>query len=90
MTKQKGINWEIPVIDQAISKFDRHIRSLGFRESTVLDYVGRARRYLEFCSTTEPTEEEAIKFRYVFSSLASQLAFGDNPVLSVPMLPVSS
>lgn len=63
MTKQKGINWEIPVIDQAIIKFDRHIRSLGFRESTVLDYVGRARRYLEFCGTTEPTEEEAIKFR---------------------------
>jgi hypothetical protein len=31
-----------------------------------------------------------IKKRYVFSWLASQLTFGGNPFLSVPMLPVSS
>jgi integrase/recombinase XerD len=63
MSKQKAIDWEIPPIDQSISKFERYLRGLGFAESTVLDYVGRARRYLNACDTSEPTEKDAIKFR---------------------------
>lgn len=63
MAKQKGINWEIPPIDQAVNRFERHIRSLSFRESTIIDYKGRVRRYLEACGTTEPTEQHAIRFR---------------------------
>lgn len=63
MTKQKEINWEIPAIDQAVHKFERYIRSIGFSEATIFDYVGRSRRYLIFCKTTEPTQEDAIRFR---------------------------
>jgi integrase/recombinase XerD len=63
MTKQKAINWEIPPIDQSIRKFERYIRGLGFAESTVIDYLGRARRYLEYCNKSEPTERDAIRFR---------------------------
>ena len=32
----------------------------------------------------------ALRLRYVFSWPASRLAFGDNSIFSVPMLPVSS
>jgi hypothetical protein len=63
MEKRRGIDWSIPPIDQSISKFERYIRGLGFSESTVFDYTGRARRYLAFCDTAEPTEEDAVRFR---------------------------
>ena len=63
MSKQNIINYEIPAIDQAVRRFEHHIRSLGFSEATILDYVGRSRRYLVFCNTTEPTKEDADRFR---------------------------
>jgi hypothetical protein len=62
MAKQ-SIDWEIPAIDQAITKFERYIRSLGFSESNDIDYMGRARRYLAACDSSEPTEADALAFR---------------------------
>ena len=59
----KQIDWEIPPIDQSVSRFERHLKGLGFSESTVLDYVGRARRYLTSCGTSEPTETNAVRYR---------------------------
>ena len=62
MAKQ-SIDWEIPAIDQVLTKFERYIRSLGFSESNVIDYMGRARRYLAACDSSETTEADAFAFR---------------------------
>jgi integrase/recombinase XerD len=63
MPKQRAINWEIMPFDRQISRFESHLRSLGFSNSTIHDYTGRLRRYLKFCDSIDPSEEQAIAFR---------------------------
>ncbi|MDI9416628.1 MAG: tyrosine-type recombinase/integrase, partial [Euryarchaeota archaeon] len=63
MAKYSKVDYEIPAVDIAITKFERHIRNLGFSDATILDYVGRSRRYIEFCGTTTPNQEDADRFR---------------------------
>lgn len=63
MAKRKVVDWERAPLDIALNKFERYLRGLGYRESTVSDYIGRARRYLEACDTVEPSEEMAVNFR---------------------------
>jgi len=57
------VDWELPPVEVAVAKFERHIRRLGFSESTIIDYASRARRYLNACDTAEPTADDATKFR---------------------------
>ena len=59
----KQINYEMPAVDQAANRFEHHIRSMGFRDSTINDYVNRLRRYLAFCDTITPVLADAERFR---------------------------
>ena len=59
----KKVNYEVPRTDVAVLKFERYLRSQGYRESTLLDYVGRIKRYLGTVGTIEPTTQQAEKFR---------------------------
>ena len=59
----KQVDYEIPAIERAAKRFEHHLRTFGFRESTIIDYTNRARRYLTFCDTDRPTQEDAERFR---------------------------
>jgi hypothetical protein len=59
----KRIDYEVPRVDVAVKKFERHLRSKGYQESTIQDYVGRLKRYLDTVNSPEPTQDQAIAFR---------------------------
>ena len=63
MSRQKHIDYEMPAPEQAVRRFEHHIRGLGFSEATIKDYVGRLGRYLAFCGTVHPSFEDATRFR---------------------------
>jgi integrase/recombinase XerD len=44
-------------------RFRRYLENLGFRESTINDYVQRVDRYLRFAKTNRPTEKHALAYR---------------------------
>ena len=47
----------------SLQRYERYLRDIGFRNSTIESYIGQAKRYLEFAKTDRPTIEAASQFR---------------------------
>jgi len=65
MRQKLGISWDIPNHDVQLRQFNRYLRDKGVRPSTLHDYLQRARKYLEFCGSDQPTPEKAQEYRNI-------------------------
>ena len=65
MRQKLGIAWNIPNHDVQLRQFNRYLRDKGVRPSTLNDYIQRARKYLEFCGSDQPTPEKAQEYRNI-------------------------
>lgn len=69
MRNQLNVDWSRETkkgdLQPALRKYERYLVSLGFRESTIVMYVFRAGKYLEFAKTDQPSPEDFTKFREV-------------------------
>jgi integrase/recombinase XerD len=63
MRRKLGISWDIPNHDVQLKRFNRYLRDKGVRPSTLSDYLQRARKYLEFCGSDQPSPEKAQEYR---------------------------
>ena len=63
MPKRLAVKWDVPATDIALNKFQRYLEGLGFRDSTIDNYVSRCRTYLEWVGSDEPSISEAQAFR---------------------------
>jgi integrase/recombinase XerD len=69
MRNQLKVDWARKVkksdLGPALGRYRRFLVDLGFRDSTIDMYVFRARKYLEFAETEQPSAEDFIRFREV-------------------------
>ncbi len=76
MRQQLNVDWSRKVkkidLKPALKRYQRYLAGLGFSKQTIESYVFRAGKYLEFCKTDQPTEEDYQKFRDIL--LERQLA----------------
>lgn len=63
MRQKLGVSWDIPNHDAQLKRFNRYLRDLGVRPSTLSDYLQRAGKYLEFCGSDQPSPEKAQEYR---------------------------
>ncbi len=76
MRQQLNVDWSRKArkidLKPALRKYQKYLQGLGFSQQTTESYVFRAGKYLEFCKTDHPTEEDYQRFRD--SLLGKQLA----------------
>jgi integrase/recombinase XerD len=53
----------MPATDIALNRFRRYLEGLGFRESTINNYISGCRTYLEWVGSDEPSLSQAEAFR---------------------------
>jgi integrase/recombinase XerD len=63
MRQKLGISWDNPNHDVQLKRFNRYLRDKGVRPSTLSDYLQRAKKYLEFCGSDQPSPENAQEYR---------------------------
>jgi integrase/recombinase XerD len=49
--------------ERPLAKYKQYLREQGLRDSTVEMYAGNVARYLKFCGTEHPTEEDYARFK---------------------------
>ena len=66
MRQQLNVDWSRKVkkidLKPALRKYQKYLQGLGFSQQTTESYVFRAGKYLEFCKTDQPTEEDYQRF----------------------------
>jgi len=63
MRQKLDLSWDIPNLDVQLRRFNRYLRDKGVRQSTLSDYLQRARKYIEFCGSDLPSPEKAQEYR---------------------------
>jgi len=63
----KSVDWsikaEVEDFKPTLTRFDNHLKSIGLRESTVIDYVSRVGRFLKYAQTDQPSIDIANAYR---------------------------
>jgi hypothetical protein len=69
MRKQITVDWsretKISALGPALREYERYLVNLGFRETTIVMYVLRAGKYLDFAKTDQPSPSNFVKFHEV-------------------------
>ena len=69
MRKQINVDWSRETkkgdLGPALREYERYLLNLGFRESTIVMYVFRVGKYLEFVETDQPLPSDFSRFREV-------------------------
>jgi integrase/recombinase XerD len=63
MRQKLDLSWDIPNLDVQLRRFNRYLRDKGVRQSTLSNYLQRARKYIEFCGSDQPSPEKAQEYR---------------------------
>lgn len=68
MKRRLEIDWKRDTsgdFSASLQHYERYLRNIGFRDSTIESYVGHICRYLKFAGTDRPSIESAMQFRQV-------------------------
>ncbi|HPT19998.1 MAG TPA: tyrosine-type recombinase/integrase, partial [Methanothrix sp.] len=66
MKRRLEIDWKRDTsgdFSASLKQYERYLRSIGFRDSTIISYSGHICRYLKFAGTDRPSIESAMQFR---------------------------
>jgi integrase/recombinase XerD len=66
MKRRLEIDWKRDTsgdFSAPLKRYERYLRNIGFRDSTIDSYVGHIGRYLKFAGTDKPNTESAQHFR---------------------------
>jgi integrase/recombinase XerD len=66
---KRVFKWDLPSgtneIQPAVMKFKNYLHDSGYRDSVIVGYVFRVKKYLQFAGTSRPTQDTLNEFRQV-------------------------
>lgn len=68
MKRRLEIDWKRDAsgnFSASLKQYERYLRSIGFRDSTIDSYLGHICRYLKFAGTDRPPIDSAIQFKEI-------------------------